>query len=373
MLWKRTRILARSRRRRASLKRGVAWGMKMQVEKDETAVPEAPQISSDTWFALAIAAFLIALIIFTGVASWIFTGDPEQIQPRAQAFTPFGGALIAVVTFFTIAWRGVLNTRQLEYQAAQIKHQVEQLTQTKRQNDAKDEENLAKLLMDGTKLSGDDKESHVLAGVAVLQAVATSPRGAFASQAMDILVDLVEGTYNQIAKVKIYDAAREAVNLGATAGRKSTRRISLLYDDDKTNFTHAINGVQSVFYRNAYFDYSEYPRFTDIREVRFEKCLIEEATIHGNHLRFTNCEFHGCKISTMTGAFLEKNSFESCDFSGAKYTGSRPKKPQVLERLRNHGNFFSEDNPIIGGVPSDWVVYLDMIATIEFEDLEEGN
>ncbi|TBZ98260.1 hypothetical protein E0H56_03900 [Rhizobium leguminosarum bv. viciae] len=352
----------------------------MQDKKDESRVPDAPQIKSDTWFALAIAGFLITLVIFVGVAIWIFTGDPGQILPRAQAFTPFGGALIAVVTFFTIAWRGVLNTKQLEYQATQIVHQGEQLSQTRRQNDAKDDENLARLLMDGTKLLGDEKEFHVLAGVAALQAVVTSPRGAFASQAMDILVDLVERTYNQKDDSKVYDAAREAVNLGAAAGRKSSRRLRLAYDEGDQYFTDAINGVELLTYRNAIIRDDVYSAFADLERVRFQKSLIEEAVIDGNHRHFRDCDLQACNIKTMNATFLTRNTFENCDFSGAKYTAPRPAQkkgaPHPLERLKGRGNWFAEDQPIVdeSGTVA-WERFLDKesMDPIEFETLEDDD
>ncbi|MGO8323700.1 hypothetical protein ACC811_02315 [Rhizobium ruizarguesonis] len=349
----------------------------MQDNKDETAVPDAPQIKADTWFALAIAAFVITLVIFISVAIWIFTGDPRQIQPLAQAFTPFGGALIAVVTFFTIAWRGVLNTKQLEYQAAQIGHQAEQLSQTRRQNDAKDDENLAKLLMDGTKLLGDPKESHVLAGVAALQAVVTSPRGAFASQAMDILVDLVEATYNDSAKNKVFGAAREAVNLGAKTGRMSTRTLLLTYDPKDKPWVQAINGVTMLIYQNATIEDMEYAQFSDFRAVRFENCVMEGVKVDGNHRSFKGCDMQSCKIMTMTSTFLIRNQFDGCDFSGASFTGSRPpwKKgtPYPLERLLGRGNWFEEENPITGGESIKWDAFIEKIATVEFEGFEDDD
>ena len=341
----------------------------MQESNDETAVPEGPQIKADTWFALAIAGFFITLTVFSGVAIWVFTAEPAVVVQRAQAFTPFGAALIATVTFFTIAWRGVLNTKQLEYQAEQIRHQADQLGQTRRQNDAKDDENLAKLLMDGTKLLGEDRESHVLAGVAALQAVVTSPRGAFAPQAMDILVDLVQRTYKETDKAKIFDAAREAVNLGAAAGRASTRTLILAYDDDEHYFSHAVNGVRLLVYRHAYIDYTEYPRFTDLSHVRFENCLIEEAEIRGNHRNFKNCELQACIIKTMNSLFLGRNSFADCNFSGAEFEGASRsirikgggRTENRLERLKGKNNFFYVEEPITGGSQRDWEMFLERL------------
>ena len=349
----------------------------MQESNHETAVPEGPQIKADTWFALAIAGFFITLTLFSGVAIWVFTGEPNLALQRAQAFTPFGGALIATVTFCTIAWRGVLNTKQLEYQAEQIGHQADQLGQTRRQNDAKDDENLAKLLMDGTKLLGEPRESHVLAGVAALQAVVTSPRGAFSPQAMDILADLVEVTYTDHAKVKIFDAAREAVNLGAAGGRMSTRMLRLTYAGVDNRWVYAINGVARVTYVSAEIDDMEYLRFADLSRVRFEGCEFTGVIVDGNHRNFVDCTLSSCEIRTMASGFLMKNAFDNCDFSGAKFTGSRPvpkkDRPHPWQNLRDRGNWFKQENPIISDARIVWEDFLDEVAPlpVDHEPIEQ--
>ncbi|MGR8925048.1 hypothetical protein ACU8MB_15030 [Rhizobium leguminosarum] len=349
----------------------------MQESNHERPVPEGPQIKAETWFALAIAGFFITLTVFSGVAIWVFTGEPSLVLQRAQAFTPFGGALIATVTFCTIAWRGVLNTKQLEYQAEQIRHQAEQLGQTRRQNDAKDDENLAKLLMDGTKLLGEERESHVLAGVAALQAVVTSPRGAFSSQAMDILADLVEATYSDLAKAKIFDAAREAVNLGAAAGRMSTRTLRLTFADGNKRWVYAINGVARVTYQSAEIDDMEYVRFVDLNRVRFEGCEFTGVTVDGNHRNFVDCILSSCEIRTMTSGFLIKNAFDNCDFSGARFTGPRPvrkkDRPHPWQNLRDRGNWFRQENPIIGDARIVWEDFFEQVVPmpVDYDPIEQ--
>ncbi|MDM9628533.1 hypothetical protein QTL95_21785 [Rhizobium sp. S152] len=312
-------------------------------------VPDGPQIKAETWFSLALAASIIAMCIFVFVAAWVFSGDVREMPPRAQAFTPFGAALIAVVTFCTIAWRGVLNTKQLEYQAAQIAHQAEQLAQTRRQNDAKDEENLAKLLMDGTKLLGEDKPSHVLSGVAALQAVVVSPKGAFASQAMDILVDLIEETYEPREKAKVFDAAREAVGVGARGGKSSSRNLRLIFSGEKKRYAYGIRGVRSLFYKNAYIDDVQFPIIAEVGQYRFEESHLEEVAVEKGSRRFKGCHFTGCDIRELSHMFLRNNTFESCDFSGAVFRGSAPRYggngEHPYAHLRSGGNFYdSTDN-----------------------------
>ncbi len=342
---------------------------------DTRRVPDGPQIKAETWFSLALAASIIALCIFVGVAAWVFNSDVTHMTQRAQAFTPFGAALIAVVTFCTIAWRGVLNTKQLEYQAEQIAHQAEQLAQTRRQNDAKDDENLAKLLMDGTKLLGETRQSHVLAGVAALQAVVVSPKGAFASQAMDILVDLIEETFDLPEKAKMLDAAKHAVNLGGATGRRSTRNLKLHYDGPDKTYSFGIVGVRSLSYKNAEIDGTQFPRILEVGMYRFEDCNIEDVRVDQKLQRFKGCHFFGCQIKLMSGRFLTSNTFEDCDFSGAVFKGGmavrKPGSPDPLEHLKSRGNFFFSSEPITGRRRTDWAKVFDEHEVITEVDVEE--
>jgi hypothetical protein len=353
-------------------------GIVLTTETNNDRVPDGPQVSAETWFALAIAAFLITLCIFGMAAGWVFLSGDDDIQRRAQAFTPFGGALIAIVTFFTIAWRGVLNTKQLEYQASQLQHQAEQLAQSRRQNDTKDEENLAKLLMDGTKLLGEEKESHVLAGIAALQAVVVSPRDTFAPQAMDILVDVISQTYKDDGRSKVFDAARRAVNNGASAGRASTRRLTLEYDDASDKEIQAINGVDHLIYKGASVYSVEYNRLSDRKFVSFVACTIEDVTIDGNHRNFRDCTISSARILTMSASFLTQNRISDSDFSGARYSGSHPRairdKPHPFDNLKDQGNSYEAENPPTGRVRwENYLIRIDPMPDLEeeFDEVDE--
>jgi len=333
----------------------------------EVGAPNGPAIKAETWFAAAVASIIITIIIGGAAALWVFSAhEPALMVQRAQAFTPFGAALLAIVTFCTIAWRGVLNTTQLQ-------HTADQLAQSRRQNDAKDEENLARLLMEGTKLLGDDKESHILAGIAALQAVVTSPKETYAPHAMDILADLVEATYNSPLKQKVFGACRDALERGADQGRQSSRYLKISFEGDEPQDTVAINGVRILEYQNARIDEYEYGRFREPKRVRFRKCELEycEVTPQGSRM-FDNCRFFNCDISAMSFTFIKRNDFERCDFSGAKYTGGPPPRSseETLAKLLKTDNYYEADNPPIGR-RIDWSKYLGVIVTNQAADPDE--
>jgi hypothetical protein len=353
----------------------IILGLKMQPDSNERPISNGPKIEADTWFALALAAFIIAIVIFSAVAIWVFAAE-GAMNVRAQAFAPFGVAIGAIVTFFTIAWRGVLNTTQLTYQAAQLEHQANQLAQTRRQNDSKDEENLAKLLMDGTKLLGDDKESHVLAGVAALQAVVTSARPTFAPHAMDILADLLEATHADIAKRKVFNAAKDAINSGAAKGHRAQRSLRVDFSALDAFYGVAINGVNFIRYVGATFYSDQFDIFEDVTRVRFENCTFEECKLPEDMLLSRNCAFEGCTIAKFSSNMVSRNSFSACDFSGAQYSGSPPNGKKArdgthsLSKLKADGNYFRAENPIKCRGSVDWSLFLEC-DDIEIENLED--
>lgn len=278
--------------------------------------PEGPQVQAETWFALAIAAFAVTAVIFATVGLWIFTDDPDKTLSRAQAFTPFGAALIAVVTFFTIAWRGVLNTRQLEYQADQI-------AQARRQNDAKDDENLAKLLQEGAKLVGEsEKQSHVLAGIATLSVLLQDPMKRFGEQAMDILADFVADAHTNEALDIAFTAAARALSNGADRSLTSSTALNLRRSSSDRRQWLPIRGVAEVRYFGGLVRHSSLSEFMNgapqcsFQDTRFEYCQIDrDEWMQG-------CTFVNCHIIKLDGDSIGTCIFERCDFSEADISGS---------------------------------------------------
>lgn len=341
-----------------------------KIEESDTR-RDGPQIKAETWFALAIASFIITMTLGCFFALWVFrSGSPSLMVQRAQAFTPFGAALLAIVTFCTVAWRGVLNTTQLQ-------HTADQLAQSRRQNDAKDEEMLAKLLMDGTKLLGDPSEAHVLAGVAALQAVVTSPRGSFAPHAMDILADLVGATYNVPEKYNVYSAARNALERGAELDRMAARNITIDLTNADDKYADVINGVRLITYVGATVDEFQLSRFRNTKKVRLQKCLVEEVEVRHNAFRFEECKFDNCAILSMTVRFVSQNEFDSCDFSGARIAGplqlSRGgSSPDPLTKLKKNGNYYFSDAPPVHRREIDWSKYLIARPGLDFDDADES-
>lgn len=322
-------------------------------------VPELEEdysLSARRWFrGTVIAAALTVVFIVCAGAVVLAQRDAEVSQKVSQAFAPFFVGAMAAVTFCGAVWRGKLGS--------------EQIRQQKRQNDAKDDENLAKLLMDGTKLLGEEKDSHVLAGVAALEAVVVSPKAVFSAQAMNILADLIEAVYKDASKTKVVTAAVQAINNGAALDRRSDRVLRLDYDGVIPNNAPIVNGVKVLHLKNATVGYFELQKIRDAKRLIFDNCELEDYTVDGNHNRIKKCGLFQASIKTMNTRFLANNRFENCDFSGAKFMGPIPAKPEgkphPFAHLGRNENYFRAEDPISGGSHVVWAEYLQCIEPID--------
>ncbi|UXT43231.1 hypothetical protein FY137_18350 [Agrobacterium tumefaciens] len=311
-------------------------------------------ISAQGWFKITIVAAAIGFLFFvlSGLAV-LSQPDPDTKQKTSQAFAPFLVGIVATVTFCAAIWRGKLNS--------------EQIKQQKRQNDAKDEENLAKLMMDGAKMLGEEKDSHVLAGIAALQAVVATPNTKFATHSMDLLADYTSENIAKDQTSRAVNSARIALNVGAESGYVSNRRIEVkaaLPDDLHEIF----NGFTRAKYVGGWITNDVYRQLKNLRNFEFDAVKFDDCTFSETLRGMRGCEFNECKFVTIGLGHIKGNSFDRSDFSGAKFTKlgrtSLLSKAQEKElaKLKQSGCFFDENNPPTGLGISDWSLFLNVVA-----------
>lgn len=301
--------------------------------------------SAHFWFQAALIVAAITFVFFFCAGLVVLAQkDADASQRVAQSFAPFFVGWIAAVTFCGAVWRGKITS--------------EQSKQQRRQNDAKDEENLGKLLIDGTKLLGETAESHVLAGIAALQTVASSQAQTFSTSAMDILVDIVEKKYRKEQEMTVYLAARRAVSAGALAGNSSTRSITL--DIGGSRSVPKIEGVRMLTVVNGEISPLSYTRLSELKMFGMRNVRLRRAVIGREAKNIRDCVFTQCKIQSFYTAFIMANDFIECDFSGAEFTsvtrlseGAREKFASLLDK----GNYYVAGEPIISGAVIDWSPY----------------
>ncbi len=315
-------------------------------EHEAKRVIEWPVFTEKHWYAASLSLVIVGLVLAVFASAWVFSAASlQEAKLKTELVTPFATIFLATVTFCTVAWRGMVNSRQADQQ--------------QRQNDAKDEENTARLLLDGTKLLGEAEESHVLAGIAALQSVVASPGGKFAAHAMDILADLAEATYADTSRGKVFEACRNALKVGAINGRRASRTLDIDVSNGERQLPY-IDGLAGMRVTGASVSRLTYKRFMALRRVQFIDSTITHARVGEEGKRHKGCTFNRCRVVWFSRFTVASNSYVNCDFSGAEFWSTRqtPNYLAPLKGLANKGNYYSELNPVKDSIEFDWDMYL---------------
>lgn len=322
---------------------GQGKGRAMERPSDN-GVGNRPSRNPDDWFNAAVGLFIASIVGVFIAAVIVFGGDGSaEWQRRAQAITPFGAAIFAFLTFATVVWRGLL----LE----------EQTRQQKRQNDAKDAEQSARLVIDGAKLVA---QADRFAGIVALGSVAAVKGEPFAPFAMDILVRFAEAVRGE-EDTRAFEESVRAINNGAKAGNISRLRMTLS-TDDSFPFWPAVNGVPEIEYRYGILDGPDYAQLHDLsrvkfRGVNFTKCVVDPAGYYA-----MQCKFENCRIGFLSVQMFRHCVFEDCDFTDAQWYGEHPDEPFTAEDIRHAmslRNYFQTGHPPQLGEWADIMPFLE--------------
>lgn len=315
--------------------------------ENEKAVPALQAYEREkTWLSLAIAMAIIGIVCGGFICLWIAAApDENAMLTRSRIVTPAGTLFIAAVTFCTVVWRGIVGTRQADEQ--------------KRANDAKDEENTANLLIEGTKLLGEKQLSHKVAGIATLQAVTIDRNPKFSISAMDILMDVVSDNYWKPKESNIYLAARRATRAGYEQGQRSSRNVKIEMEKIPNRPIPRILGAAKLTVIGGHMSRMAYERFKAGSNVEFHETKFTLAHLGREASKYRNCTFTRCHVSWIHRDLLAENTFVNCDFSSAEVSVTmRSCPPEALDKLRGGENFYRP-----GQAPNDvfgiaWAEYL---------------
>lgn len=285
----------------------------MGSDTEERRVIDEPSDDDRLWRRWAVVSFCFAVTAFLFAAIWVFEAQDSSVSvDRAQAFSPFGAAAVAIVTFFTIIWRGILNSRQLEYQAAQLRHQVDQINQVIRQNDTKDEENRARFLQDGARLLSDQSQpQQVLAGIVTLNLLLRKS-GNFGGSAMDLLADFYDRARSNETLSNALELARTTLAGGARMGLRS--RIDLVLEEEENTRWKGLRGFGRQYYHSGTIGNEAYTNLAgenvSYTDVTFKECVIDREE------NYWKCTFENCHIVLFAAFSFDDCTFVACDFSG---------------------------------------------------------
>ncbi|MBA4798646.1 MAG: hypothetical protein H2043_14715 [Rhizobiales bacterium] len=315
----------------------------MAADKDSKGVEGRPSRQEADWFNVSVDTAIVVGLLVICAAVYVFSADEGGRAARAQSIAPFGVALLALVTFTTVVWRGLVSTRQADEQ--------------RRQNDAKDYENLAKLLIDGTKLVSekDPNGASMRAGLAALQAVVTATDDRFAASAMDVVLDILRKSFADGDPTESINPCRRVMSAGAQLGRSASSPLFLSSEQLSGSKWRFIEGAELHFIGGVVDRSFGLPQLKSPESFgelpSFEGTLFDGVDVDGDYLAGAEgCLFNKCRIRHVNDAFLIANRFIDCDFSNAgtgrlfwidtagEFTG-------VEEMLREGRCFYFQDKP----------------------------
>ncbi len=292
---------------------------------------EWPAFSERHWYALAVSLVVVGLILAAFGGSWILTAPSiNDMKDRVQIVAPFGTIFLALITFCTVAWRGMVTSRQADQQ--------------KRQNDANDEANYAKLLQEAAKLIAEkDKQPQVVAGISTLEILITEPKQRFGTEAMDLLADLIMETYGGARLNRINRAVIRALELGDRKGL--TSRLDGVFRRPSAEAKNRgawvfIPGLKSLSFTGGTLSEKVFLQASGLIKQ------LDEVRIEGGFydfdIKYRACSFYKTKVSEIYDYDLERNNFRRCDFSGAIIRTIF--LPMADLDLRPGFNFYEEGN-----------------------------
>jgi hypothetical protein len=280
-------------------------------------------ISEQQWLTLSIVFAIFTAISFGFAFGWVFFSSPDALtmQQKSAALAPFGLAFFAIVSFFTVGWRGAISTRQLN---------------------ASENENRARLLQEGAKLLADDKATNINAGIATLEILITGEDEKFAVQAMNLLADYVQRNFVASHELPHADEAFAALSSGEKHGRKSTRTLKFkaVVADGSWKF---VEGVESVSYQGGYFE----SRFGNVRINEKKNCVFTGVMFRfvrdlSLDMRFYQCSYILCEIVRVEDDFISDHlvdplKFDRCNFSECIFVDFK-RIPDLREKDNHYVN-----------------------------------
>ncbi len=284
--------------------------------------------------SLTLLCLLLAFLLFSGW--YVFEGDdfPAEAEKRVEIFWRVGAGFIALITFTTVVWRGMMTDQQTREQ--------------KRQNDANDDAAYASLLVEGTKLLGEEHDHHKRAGIAILARVVSDTSvdkdgkpNRLQQQALDILasewqrhyLSYSESNYTGFLISILFDFGK--IGIKSSINLTCTNKYEMEDDDGykeiiyKKDLRWEITGVFEV--------QTYYGGIVRLNDFRFKNVLSNKIAL--NYTRVVNgtidckrypdfkyfmCEFHYCNMKSIDWAAVFRSKFFACDFSGCNFAVDVP-------------------------------------------------
>ncbi|MES5097826.1 hypothetical protein ABUK73_06315 [Agrobacterium sp. BA1120] len=289
----------------------------MKIDGEDN-VADSPIADENRWFSYAVICGMFTIATTAMAAVWVFSeNDPEIRSKMSSTLVPFGTLMIGAVTFCTVAWRGLVGSRQADQQ--------------RRQNDATDDANYAKLLQEGAKLVADNKPPNQLAGIASLSILINEPKARYAPEALDVLAEGIKSLFHEgfspndlqaVSKSSVFSSIQTLLAAEAAAGRFSRVSIELEPTGQWPAFESwpHIKGFHRLRITGGRLERAE-EVFSGNQTVDIRKSQIVNSECAFTWSVYTSCDFISCHITRFEDlVFLgDESTFTKCDFSGCVF------------------------------------------------------
>lgn len=299
------------------------------------------------WRVAAISLAITTVPLVIAAIIWIYNAaDADDAVKRINILSPFGVLYVALITFCTVVWRGLISARQASYQQQQLEALARQIASS-------EENNLALLLQKGAELLADiDKRSHLAGGIATLQAVIAAENTKFVQEAMEVVADFIDEKFQNSNDEPLFRSAVKALELGHQRGFTAARTLDFETGAELDTLWTPFRGVTGISYTGGHVLALSAEAFKD-RHLRFRNVTFHECSIPSvGDYWFGDCVFRDCRIGEVALSKNGRARFEDCDFSGSQLGGS------IVADVEFLGCHYRRGSP--PAFPPEWLEKLDV-------------
>ncbi len=313
----------------------------------------------------AFIAMIFALLVIIGILAipvvmWVWDGFGTASVPvgetrvdRSRIAAPLLTVVIAVITLLTVLWRGSIASRQAFEQ--------------KRQNDSRDEADLALLLEKAEEnLATEENTVKRSLGLTMVETIALAENSRYAGFALELAADQIVWAHTkggskakQLSEKirRILESAQSQLN------REVPERMTLDFGTTGQLLTAPATeqlfrptiALRHVLFQRAYISLDSRATAAMNQELvswRFNRCrinfirgLLDQAGwLDRCQSDFDKCVIIGAKIRNigagLVGGTAQDNIFSSCEFSGAVFDS-----PAIFEVNEFKGCCYVNSNP----------------------------
>lgn len=282
-------------------------------------INEGPTENASNWFVGVIVTAVFAALFVAGSGIWVFSfydsNNLDKMVNASRTISPFLIAAGGVVTFFTVAWRGVINKQQAE--------------EARRSNDHIEEARLVDTLDRAVELIRNTEIEKKIIGVKMLETVAINPSGKFSKDALQFLalqqVEAIKTASKNDANNRYLNACTQSLKSARNKGRIGNSWSYYMPESGSLNSSDIIAPGEYYFGLIMFYNKDSWVNFLDRKDIILHECVIFDYLNTNVNLpkvvanQFNNVLFRDVKFEH----FGFPARFKGCNFSGCSFPDTK--------------------------------------------------